>query len=164
MPRISFEGDVAPIEVEEGSFLLDAMLARNVNAKMLCGRRGLCATCHVFVDADSKALSARTQREEHALLMLTGARDNSRLACQTQVLGDDIRIAMPEGLYVESLSEIESLIGKRSNVPILHPITGDVLVEANKIIVRSLIMKLSDTDFEIADLAIHEPMNRNRTA
>lgn len=164
MSRVIFAEGVRPIEVEEGSFLLDAMLARNVNAKMLCGRRGLCATCHVFVDADKNALSPRTQREEQALMMLTGARDNSRLACQAKVLGAEISVAMPEGLYVESLSEIESLVGKRSGVPILHPITGDVLVEANKIIVRSLIMKLSDTDFEVSNFALHNAPTSKQSA
>jgi hypothetical protein len=68
---------------------------------------------------------------------------------------------MPEGLFVESMSELEALVGKRSSVPILHPVTGDVIAEANKIIVRSMIMKLSDTDFEPdAGLVSAEPTAR----
>ncbi|MDZ7827591.1 MAG: hypothetical protein U5R48_18090 [Gammaproteobacteria bacterium] len=42
MPRVEFEADIQPVEVDADSSLLDALLARNVNAKMLCGRRGMC--------------------------------------------------------------------------------------------------------------------------
>ncbi|MDZ7827592.1 MAG: hypothetical protein U5R48_18095 [Gammaproteobacteria bacterium] len=34
------------------------------------------------------------------------------------------------------MSELEALVGKRSSVPILHPVAGDVIAEANKIIVQ----------------------------
>lgn len=82
--------------------------------------------------------------------MLTGAMETSRLACQATVQGD-VRVRMPDGLYIESFSGLEALIGQRTTVPILHPITGEVLIEKGKIIVRSLIMKLADTDFEVDD-------------
>ena len=148
MPRVEFEADIQPVEVDADSSLLDALLARNVNAKMLCGRKGMCATCHVYVTDNAEGLSPRTTREEQSLMMLTGAEASSRLACQARVTSGSVRVRMPEGLFVESMSELEALVGKRSSVPILHPVTGDVIAEANKIIVRSMIMKLSDTDFE----------------
>lgn len=48
MPMIHVEDSTIPsVEVAAGTPLLDGLLERNVNAKMLCGRRGLCATCHV---------------------------------------------------------------------------------------------------------------------
>lgn len=153
MPVVSFhDSSIDPVEVDEGTPLLDALLQRNVNAKMLCGRRGLCATCHVFADG---SLSDANKKEEMAVTLLTGAAPNSRLSCQATVTGD-VKVRMPEGLYVESLSELESLIGKRSQVPILHPVTGEVIVESGKIIVRSMIMKLSDTDFEVKDAAVRQ--------
>lgn len=148
MPRVEFEADIPAVDVDAGSSLLDALLERNVNAKMLCGRKGMCATCHVYVTDNGEGLSGRTPREEQSLMMLTGADTSSRLACQAKIEEGTIRVRMPEGLYVESVSELESLVGKRTTVPILHPMTGDVLVGANKIIVRSMIMRLSDTDFE----------------
>lgn len=156
MLRVSFESDVKPVDVEPDSVLIDALLTRNVNAKMLCGRRGMCATCHVYVEDGMESLAPRTKREEQSLMLLTGANEKSRLACQAKVVGDGLKIRLPEGLYVESLSELESYIGKRSPVPILHPITGDVLVESNKIIVRSMIMKLADTDFEVQELQMDQ--------
>lgn len=153
MPVVSFhDSSIEAVEVAEGTPLLDALLQRNVNAKMLCGRRGLCATCHVYVDG---SLSDAEQKEQMNVSLLTGAAPNSRLSCQAKVLGD-VKVRMPEGLFVESFSELEALIGKRSQVPILHPITGEVIVESGKIIVRSMIMKLSDTDFEVKDAAIRQ--------
>lgn len=157
MPIVSFSSDVSPVEVESNTQLLDALLARDVNAKMLCGRRGMCATCHVYIEEGMESLAPQTVREKQSLMLLTGASDRSRLACQAKIVGNsEVRVRLPEGLYVESLSELESYVGKRSSVPILHPITGDVLVEANKIIVRSMIMKLTDTDFQIEDLKAAE--------
>lgn len=151
MPIVSFNDQSIPaIEVATGSKLLDALLERKVNAKMLCGRRGLCATCHVYADGD---ISAQNEKEKLATLLLTGAAPNSRLSCQATVQGD-VTVKMPEGLFVESLSELEALVGKRASVPILHPVNGTIIVEANKIIVRSMIMKLSDTDFEVRDSAV----------
>lgn len=153
MPLVSFhDSSIDPVEVDEGTPLLDALLQRNVNAKMLCGRRGLCATCHVYADG---GLSDQNQKEKMSVMLLTGAAPNSRLSCQATVNGD-VQVRMPEGLYVETLSELEALVGKRAQVPILHPITGETIVEAGKIIVRSMIMKLSDTDFEVKDAAVRQ--------
>lgn len=129
--------------------LLDVLLAQDLKAKMLCGGRGLCATCHVYVTQNSDALAPETSQETLTLTVLTGAKPNSRLACQAMVIGDGVEVELPEGLYVESLSELEALVGQRSDVPILHPVTGDVLVEPGKVIVRSLIMKLKDVDYDI---------------
>lgn len=154
MPKIIFEDtSIQAIDVTEGQPLLDGLLERNVNAKMLCGRRGMCATCHVYVVDGEDSLSPPTKREEMALMMLTGAQPNSRLSCQAKVMHDTVKVRMPEGLYVESLSELEALIGQRTEVPVLHPITGETLVPAGKIIIRSIIMKLSDTDFEASSVA-----------
>lgn len=129
--------------------LLDVLLAQDLKAKMLCGGRGLCATCHVYVTQNPDALAPETSQETLTLTVLTGAKPNSRLACQAMVIGDGVEVELPEGLYVESLSELEALVGQRSDVPILHPVTGDVLVEPGKVIVRSLIMKLKDVDYDI---------------
>ena len=151
MPKLSVP---AAVEVAASSRLLDALLAREVPVKMFCGGRGLCATCHIYVTEHPEALTPRTQREQLRLPLLTGARPNSRLACQAQVIGPGLKVDLPAGLYVESLSDLEALIGKRSVAPILHPITGAVLVEPQKIILRSLIMQLKDVDFNVNDIEL----------
>lgn len=157
MTKITFDNaKIKPIELDAGTPLIEALLLRDVNPKMLCGRRGICATCHVYVDEGIDSLSEPSSREKMVLLMLTGATPNSRLSCQAKCQGGSVKVRMPEGLYVESFSELEKLVGQRTLVPILHPVTGDILVEANKIIVRSIIMKLADTDFTVDESLIKE--------
>jgi ferredoxin len=142
------------VDDQDGTRLLDVLLAQDLKAKMLCGGRGLCATCHVYVTQNADMLAPETSREALTLAVLTGARPNSRLACQAKVLGEGVEVELPEGLYVESFSDLEALVGQRSDVPVLHPVTGDVLVEAGKVIVRSLIMKLKDVDYDIEQVLL----------
>lgn len=151
MKTIRFTEDNQTAAVKTEARLLDALLANQVPVKMVCGGRGLCATCHVYVVKGAESLSPPSQREKLSLAVLTGAQSNSRLSCQARVLGDGIEVALPDGLYVESFGELERLIGQRTSVPILHPVTGEVLVEANKIIIRSSIMQLKDVDFTIPE-------------
>lgn len=137
------------VQVQSSDSLLDVLVRENVNVKKICGGRGLCATCHVYVVNGQSGLSAPTDREKLTLAILTGAQENSRLACQCKVIGDGVALDFPEGLYIESFQDLESQVGKRTAVPILHPRTGQVLVESNKIIIRTQIMKLKDMDFSI---------------
>lgn len=156
MAKVQFSANLDPVDVQTSSRLLEALLAREVPVKMYCGGRGLCATCHVYVVAHPEALTPQTQREQLRLPLLTGARPNSRLACQCHVIGDGVKVELPAGLYVESLSDLESLVGKRTSVPILHPITGAVLAEAQKIILRTQIMQLKDVDFSIDNIETNQ--------
>ena len=149
MPEVKLQDRTATAEV--GEKLLQVLDRENVNVKKICGGRGLCATCHVYVLAGADAISDPTDREKMTLSILTGAQENSRLACQCKVEKDGLELEFPEGLYIESFQELESQVGKRTPVPILHPRTGQVLVEANKIIIRTQIMKLKDMDFSIHD-------------
>ncbi len=142
--------DLSTVEVKTDSYLLDALLERNLDVKQLCSRRGLCATCHVYVDKNPGNLTPPTPRETLTLAVLTSARANSRLSCQARVIGDGVEVSLPEGLYIDSFESLEKLIGQRTQVPILHPVTGDVLVPANKIIIRSIVEKLEHLNFDIA--------------
>ncbi len=146
MKTIAFQTvGLADMSVDTHSRLLDALIAREVQIKMLCKGRGLCATCHVMITRNPQSLSPPTTREQLTLAVLTGAQAHSRLACQAKVIGDGLQITLPRGLYVESVDELERLVGQRTAEPILHPITGRVLVDANKIITRSALMQLKDT-------------------
>ncbi len=148
--KVRFKEDgLETVEIQPGLHLLDALLARRIEVQQICGRRGLCATCHVLVTKNAHHLSPPTQRETLTMSVLTGARPNSRLSCQAKLIGDNVEVAFPEGLYVDSFESLEKLIGQRTQVPILHPITGDVLVPANKIIIRAIIEKMTHLDFDI---------------
>lgn len=144
------EEGLKTIEMMPEAFLIDALLARDLDVKQLCSRRGLCATCHVYVTKNPDHLSPPTSRETLTLAVLTGARANSRLSCQARVIGDGVEVALPEGLYIDSFESLEKLIGQRTKTPILHPVTGDVLVPADKIIIRSIVQKLEHLNFDIA--------------
>lgn len=157
MKTVSFRADGSKQIVATEARLLDALLAKSLPVKMLCGGRGLCATCHVYITAGESQLTPPTQREKLSISILTGAQPNSRLSCQARVCGEGVEVAIPNGLYVESFAELEALIGQRTGMSILHPITGDVLVEANKIIIRSSIMQLKDVDFSISELKLKDP-------
>jgi len=148
MKNINFRGAEA-VEIQTNMPILNALLAKQIDVMMLCDGRGMCATCHVYVTRNPHCLTPITEREKKTLALLSGAQSNSRLACQAHVIAEGVEIALPEGLYLESTSSLESLIGKRTQVPILHPIDGRILIESGKIITRSSIMQLKDVDFDI---------------
>ncbi len=153
MTKVHFKQDsVETVTVMTQARLLDALLAREVPVKMFCGGKGLCATCHCYVVKHPENLTPITNQEALTLSILTGAKPNSRLACQAQLLGGDVEVELPKGLYIESVSELESLVGKRTDVPILHPVSGDVLILEGKIITRTLIMQLADVNFDISSV------------
>lgn len=152
MPVVKFRADLEPVVLQPEQRLLDALLARKVGVKMLCGGRGLCATCHVYVTRNGHQLSPQTEREKKTLNLIKSLQPNSRLACQSRVLGDEVEIELPQGLYIGSYAELESFIGKRAPVPILHPVTGLVLIQENKIITRTVLMQLKGVDFDFSQL------------
>lgn len=136
-------------EIHTNERLLDALLGEQLEVMTLCGGRGLCATCHVFVEQGEASLSPQTAVEQRTLGRLSKSCANSRLACQARVLGEGVEVRLPKGMYIESLADLDSLIGKRAESDILHPLSGKTLIPAGKIILRSLIMKLKDVDFNI---------------
>jgi len=72
--KVRFKEDgLQTVEIQPESYLLDALLARNVAVQQICGRRGLCATCHVLVTKNAHHLSPPTQRETLTMSVLTGA-------------------------------------------------------------------------------------------
>ena len=155
MVKVHFAQDsVKTITVMENARLLDALLDRDVPVKMFCGGKGLCATCHCYITSSMENLTPMTSQEMLTLSILTGAKTNSRLACQAHIIGGDVEVELPKGLYIESASDLETLIGKRAQVPILHPVSGDILIAEGKIITRTLIMQLSEVDFDISSVNV----------
>jgi ferredoxin len=140
------------VEVPQSSRLLDVLMLQRLPILMACGGKGLCATCHVHVEAGMESLSPLTPREKSSLTMLADRKPCSRLSCQAKVLGPDLVISVPSGRYVESNSDIEVLIGRRTEVAILHPITGKILIEAGMLITRGRISQLSQVAVDVAGL------------
>ena len=123
MKTVRIKSTENAVSLKTESRLLDALLAEQVPVKMLCGGRGLCATCHVYVTEGEESLTPMSQREKLSLGILTGAQANSRLSCQACVIGEGVEVALPEGLYIESFAELESLIGQRT----LHSQAGEAI-------------------------------------
>ena len=111
----------------------------------------MCATCHVYITEGMESLSPVNRRELRSLEVITTCTKFSRLACQARVLGEGVVVEVPSGMYISEIENIEDLIGRRAEENILHPITGTVLVEAGKLITRSMITQLKDTQVEASD-------------
>ncbi len=138
------------VHVEAQSTLLSVLLHKDLEVLKECGGRGMCATCHIYIREGMPALSRMSRREQRTLEVITSCRSNSRLACQTRVQGDGIVVELPPGMYVQSIQDIEVLIGRRAEQPLLHPITGKILVEEGKLVTRSMLKQLKSVTFEVA--------------
>jgi ferredoxin len=131
--------------IETNGNLLSVLLNKDLDVLKECGGRGMCATCHIYVEAGSESLTPINRREQRTLEVITSCRPTSRLACQARVLGNGVVVELPPGMYVNSLQDIEALVGRRADQDLLHPITGEVLVEQGKLITRSMLKQLEDT-------------------
>ena len=142
--------------VQTNSNLLSVLLNKDLDVLKECGGRGMCATCHIYVKAGDNALTPVNRREQRTLEVITSCQPNSRLACQARVIGEGVVVELPPGMYVNSLQDIEALIGRRAETNLLHPITGALLVEKDKLITRSMMRQLENTDsFKVNDFFNH---------
>ncbi len=131
--------------IETNGNLLSVLLNKDLDVLKECGGRGMCATCHVYVKDGMAALSPINRREQRTLEVITTCKTNSRLACQARVLNNGVVVELPPGMYVNSIKDIEALIGRRAEQDLLHPLTGQVLVEAGKLVTRSMLKQIEDT-------------------
>lgn len=152
MKELEYEGLVDPVLVRTNQRLLEVLVDNKAPLTTACGGKGLCATCHVYVVAGAEMLSPITPRERRSLRMLSDARPNSRLACQAKVIGEGVKVRPPQGRYITGTSDLESLIGRRAEEPILHPVDGQTLIAPGKIITRSRVRALVQVDYEIAEM------------
>lgn len=86
---IRFRG-VGEIKVGKGTSILEA--ARDLDAPegSDCGGCCSCSTCHVYVHAGLELLSPKQDEELDILDLAADVRENSRLGCQAEVVGDGI--------------------------------------------------------------------------
>ncbi len=138
--------------VRTESNILETLLARKCDVAMACGGQGICATCHVYVREGMDALTPSTQREQRTLSLITGAKQSSRLACQAKVVGEGVVVELPVGMYISAASDLTSLVGRRTEVPILHPKDGRMLIAPGKIITKSRILELGSENFNVLDV------------
>lgn len=138
--------------IQTNGNLLSVLLNKDLDVLRECGGRGMCATCHIYVQEGSASLTPVNRREQRTLEVITSCKPNSRLACQARVMGEGVVVELPPGMYINSLQDIEALIGRRAEANLLHPITGAVLVEEGKLITRSMLKQLENTDtFKVSE-------------
>lgn len=131
--------------IETMGNLLSVLINKDLDVLKECGGRGMCATCHVYVQDGMDSLTPINRREQRTLEVITSCKSNSRLACQARVIGSGVVVELPPGMYINSIKDIEALIGRRAEQDLLHPLTGQVLVESGKLITRSMLKKIEDT-------------------
>ena len=131
--------------------LLSVLLNNDLDVAQECGGRGICATCHVYVKEGQASVSPMTRREQRTLEVITSCRRDSRLACQTKVMGEGVVVELPAGMYISTHDDVENLIGRRAQQDILHPLSGQVLVQEGKLITRSMISQLKTTQTQVGE-------------
>lgn len=77
------------VEVAEGTTLLAAIVAAEVEFTPECDSNAKCGKCHIFVQEGRKGLSKTTREENERLDAMVGVGSKSRLACQAKVLGTE---------------------------------------------------------------------------
>jgi ferredoxin len=150
--HISIEPLKQKVSVEAGDRLLRALNKDGLNIPFLCGGKGLCATCHIHIENGEECLTQKTAQEEITLRIIVGSTPNSRLACQACVLTDGLSVRVPEAMYIGSLAELEALIGRRAGLALMHPITGEILIEKGKLILRSTLEQLKSENIQFSEL------------
>ena len=128
--------------VQTNENILSALLKNDLNVLQECGGQGRCATCHVYVKDGVDSLAPMNRREQRTLEVITTCKKNSRLACQARILGEGVVVEVPSGMYLNSITDMEALIGRRAEQDILHPISAKVLVPQGKLITRITVEEL----------------------
>ena len=150
MSTITIDIDGRQVQAEQNSTLLSVFRDHDILVNQICGGQGMCASCHFFVVGGLAALTEPTKQEQMTLQYTKIDRPGARLACQTRVLGEGIMIQLPNGTFVESEQDLVQEIGKKAKKTLIHPMTGEVLVEAGKLVMRSALEKMKQASDSFA--------------
>ena len=66
--------------------------------------------------------------------------------------GEGVTVTLPQGRYLITTKDLESLVGRRAEERVLHPVDGRVLIEPGKIITRSRIRELAHVSVDLAEM------------
>ncbi|MBC8172760.1 MAG: adenylate/guanylate cyclase domain-containing protein, partial [Chitinophagales bacterium] len=94
------------IQVEEGQSLLDASLAAGIPHFHICGGNARCSTCRVLVLARKESLTIPNEKE-NLLKDQMHFPANVRLACQTYIKGNGVRLTR----IIRDESDIDLYVG-----------------------------------------------------
>ena len=93
MPKVifvDFEGNQSEVEANIGDSLMSAAVTNDVDGiDADCGGACACATCHVYIDSDWRAVVGEAgELEAEMLEVAEEVKDNSRLSCQVNITSD----------------------------------------------------------------------------
>jgi ferredoxin len=145
MTTVTISIDGKSVKAEQNSQLLSVLKANDILVNQICGGQGMCATCHFFVMEGANALTPPTKQEQITMQFTKIDRPGARLSCQTRVIGEGVSIELPKGTFIESEQDLELSIGKKSPQTLIHPMTGEVLVEEGKLVMRSALEKMKES-------------------
>ena len=94
MPVLTILPSGKTIEAEQGSRLLDAILAAGESISSKCGGEAKCGTCHLFVQDGRKSVSKTTRAENERLDSIVGVGSKSRLACQVNFGTENVTVEL----------------------------------------------------------------------
>jgi len=77
-----------PLKAAIGQTLLDVAVEAGIEVEHACGGVCACSTCHVYVEDGSDAISEAEEDEEDRVEEAPGLQANSRLACQSEIVGN----------------------------------------------------------------------------
>jgi len=72
----------------KGEHLLEVAIEEGINIEHSCGGVCACSTCHVYIEEGMDQLSEPTEAEEDRVEEAPGLQINSRLSCQSTIVGD----------------------------------------------------------------------------
>jgi ferredoxin len=150
MSTITLKIDGQQVQAAANATLLSIFKENDILVNQICGGQGMCASCHFFVVDGLDALTTPTPQEKMTLQFTKINRPGARLACQTRVIGEGIVIELPNGTFVESEQDLAQEIGKKAKKTLIHPMTGEILVEAGKLVMRSAIEKMKEASDNFA--------------
>ncbi len=151
MATVTLTIDGKRIEAEQNSTLLSVFKDNDILVNQICGGQGMCASCHFFVMDGLESMTPPTQQEKMTLQFTKIERPGARLACQTRAIGEGIIIELPSGTFLESEQDLEQQIGKKAAKNLYHPMTGEILVQAGKLVLRSALEKMKESSNKFAD-------------
>lgn len=94
MPVLTILPSGKTIEAEQGSRLLDVILAAGEKLLSKCGGEAKCGACHIFVQEGKKTLTKATRAENEKLDSIVGVGSKSRLACQAQLGTENVTVEL----------------------------------------------------------------------
>lgn len=106
MPQITYiehDGTRHVVDAPVGTSVMQAAMDNNIpGIDADCGGQCACATCHVFVEPEWFDKTGERKAMESSMLDFAAAvQDNSRLACQIEVVEalDGLTVHMPENQH-----------------------------------------------------------------